>query len=159
MTCSGAFTQRVSGYPFMTGSRYYYRAVDAEDGGAGAQYSFLLLQSTPIPTATFGDILAGIEENDLNITETGKNLTEPYAGVFGGGKFGLMAFIGMFYMFIFVGLAIASDGIELPVMLGFIAAPAVYGLLPAEFQQVAYAIAIVSIAGLGYVIIRGWRRP
>jgi len=155
---NGAFSYVIRGWPLMGGTQYYFTAVDAEDATTGSELAFTLSPVTPIPTATFGNTFTGFRKNRLNLTEGGKNLTEPYANVFGGGSFGLAVFVGLVYAIVMIGMLIYTEDVVIPAMLGFVIAGGVYTLLPPEFQQVAYAMTVIAIAGIAYVIIKGWRK-
>ena len=155
---NGAFTYMVKGWPLIGGRTYYFTAVDAEDNTVGTATSFSLTPITPLPTATFGNTFTGFSQNLNNVTEGGKNLTEPYANVFGGGSFGLAIFVGLFYSFIMIGFLIYSEDVILPTMLGFLIAGGVYAGLPPEFQAIAYALTVIAIGGIISTIIKGWRR-
>jgi hypothetical protein len=155
---NGVFTTTINGWPLMGGMTYYYTAVDAEDGAVGDTFSFTLSSVTILPTSTFGNSFAGFSRAKLNITKGATNLTEPYANVFGGGRFGLAVFIGILYAIVMIGLLIFTEDVVIPSMLGVIIAGGVYTLLPPEFQQVAYAMTVVALAGIAYTIIRGWRK-
>ena len=155
---NGAFTATIKGWPLMGGRTYYFAAVDAEDGSTGSELAFTLSPVTPIPTATFGNTFTGLRRNRLNLTESAKNLTEPYANVFGGGSFGLAVFIGILYAIVMIGMLIYTEDVVIPSMIGMVIAGGIYTLLPPEFQQVAYALTVIAIAGIAYVIIKGWRK-
>ena len=155
---NGAFAATVNGWPLMGGMTYYFVAVDAEDNAVGSTLSFQLTHITPIPTSTFSNSFTGFSRNKMNLTKGAKNLTEPYGNVFGGGNFGLAVFIGLLYAIVMIGMLIFTEDVVIPSMLGIIIAGGIYGLLPPEFQQVAYAMTIVALTGIAYVIIRGWRK-
>jgi hypothetical protein len=155
---SGAFSYAISGWPLIGGQTYYFAAVDAEDGSTGTELSFTLSTVTTIPTSTFGNSFTGFKANKMNITEGGKNLTEPYANVFGGGSFGLAVFVGLFYAIVMVGMLIFTEDVVIPTFIGFLVAGGIFTILPPEFQQVAYAVTVIAIGGIAYTIIKGWRR-
>ena len=151
-TNTSDYSATIVSLPLISGQTYYARAGTA--GGYSPEVSFSLPALTPAPVTTHGDIFNTLMAGNLSIEDFWTAEADLYARPFGGGDFGLAAFISLISAFVFVILFLRSGDVIVPfVVAALIGGLLVPYLLP-QFAEIGYAFMVAAMIGIGYSLYR-----
>ena len=154
-TIAGAYTQKVTGVPYLPTTVYYVKACDTT--GCSAASTFTSIATTPIPQTTFGRTFDNVTEMNFDAMHVVTVLFTPMTWAFPNSlvSFGISLVSGILIGFYFLGLWLRTRNIKLPTILGiitatfFLSANAGFGWgIPGEFAAIAQGLLYISITGL-----------
>lgn len=146
-TTNGAQNVTISGFPLLAGKKFYYRSMLT--GVTGNESNFTMSSVTVFTEYDdkFDKHYDDLIDADWNITEFGTTLPGPYEDLLGS------IFWGLFFSMIFIVMWIRQEDVTNPAIAGIIISAAIFSLLPPVWLKVAYALFVVSIAGIIVSII------
>ena len=154
-TVAGAYSQRVSGVPYVPSTAFY--AVACDTTGCSITTPFTSLAVTPIPQTAFGRTFDNITETNFDTMNVVTVLFTPMVWAFPTTlvSTGIALVTGLLIGFYFLGLWLRTRNIRLPTLIGIISATfflssnAGFGWgIPGEFAAIAQGLLYASIAGL-----------
>lgn len=149
---NGTFSKTITSFPFIAGQTYYATAIDSS--GTSAEISFSLPALTPAPVTTHGDIFHTLMAGNLSIGDVWTAEADLYARPFGGGDFGLAAFISLVSAFVFVILFLRSGDVIVPFTVAALIGGMLVPYLLPQFAEIGYAFMVAAMIGIGYSLYR-----
>jgi hypothetical protein len=161
VAAGGAYTWTEIGSPLTSGETYYVAGCDST--GCDTPASFTMLDATPLPVTTYGNLFTNGTRNKFNLLTMIPNIAAPYTWLFPASNQALAISIlaGIVFFGIFFGLAMKTRYVAVPIIVGLIVAPyllyASQGLgigIPAEFRAVAQGLTYACFAGILLLILK-----
>ena len=161
MTAGGAYTWTERGSPLASGETYYVAGCD--DTGCDTPVSFTMLDATPLPTTTYGELFTNATQNKFDIPMMITHIPAAYTWLFPSTyrTLGISIMAGLVFFGIFFGLAMRTRYAAVPVLIGLISAPYLLytnqglGLgIPVEFQAIAQGLTYAAVAGILLLILK-----
>lgn len=161
VTAGGAYNWTEIGSPLGSGETYYVAGCD--NTGCGNPVTFTMLDATPLPVTTYGNLFTNATRNRFNLLKMIPNIALPYTWLFPATNQALALSImaGIVFFGIFFGLAMKTRYVAVPVLVGLIAAPYLLysnqglGLgIPMEFQAIAQGLMYACVAGILLLILK-----
>jgi len=148
---NGAFSANVKGFPFISGRKYYYRAVanNGIDTAYGNQVEITMLSLTPISDYDFDHEFNNLTNASFDPQNMSQVAVFPYTNVLG------TLFWGFLFGILFLMLWMRSEDVTIPALLGLIIGGSLWAFMPAEWVQMAASLTVISFAGLIYSLIKG----
>lgn len=151
-TNTSDYSATIVSLPLIAGQTYYARAGTA--GGYSPEISFSLPALTPAPVTTHGDIFHTLMAGNLSIGDVWTAEADLYARPFGGGDFGLAAFISLVSAFVFVILFLRSGDVIVPFTVAALIGGMLVPYLLPQFAEIGYAFMVAAMIGIGYSLYR-----
>jgi hypothetical protein len=171
---SGTTFSAVAKNGFYSNRTIYLRA--GSTCGFGSEISFNVTNASVVMETDFGANMQSIMYNTANpapvegtgATDPGSSAGPLDAGVLAGeipkayyqsfglnAQMGLLVFWGFIIMIIFVVLYIRSENVTTPALLGMTIGWVVMSYVPNEWAMAGEALLVVSIAAMGFMIVKG----
>ena len=161
-TAVASYTWTEIGSPLTSGETYWVAGCNP-DGCDVVPVQFTMLDMTPLPTTTFGQLISNATQNKFNVVMMIENLPLAFGWLFPASALPLaISIVTALVLFaVFWGMAARTRGVAIPVLMCVIGAPYLLyqnqGLhlgIPVEFQAIAQGIFYAALAGIVLVILR-----